>query len=470
MNHAHRPFWIREALAGEASAPPRPLEGTIRAELAIVGAGFTGLWTAILAKQAQPALDVVIIEADLAGAGASGRNGGCVLSWSTKLASLIRLYGEAEGIRLARASEQAILDIDRFVQAHHIDCDWRMHGTLYTATSVAQIGASDAVMDALQTRGLSQWTRLPVDEVRRRAGSRAHLEGWYSPLAATVDPGRLVRGLRRVALAMGVRLYEGTPLSQLSAGQPLTLRTPRGRVVADRAVIAVNAWMGELFPAFRRSIVVVSSDMVITEPNPTALARTGLDRGISVLDSRTFVHYYRSTSDGRVMLGKGGNTFAYGGRIQPSFDAPSSYAESLLQALRRFMPELSDTPMAASWNGPSDRSVTGLPFFGTLPGHTNVWYGLGYSGNGVGPTRMGGEVLASLALGQDNEWTRSPLTHGPLGQFPPEPWRYAGSLLVRNAIRREERAQDASRPVAPWDRWLAGFAASAGKADKGTHP
>jgi putative aminophosphonate oxidoreductase len=467
MNSHRRPFWISEALAAESSGPARPLEGTVRTDLAIVGAGYTGLWTAILAKQAQPDLDIVIIEADVSGGGASGRNGGCVLSWSTKLASLIRLYGETEGIRLARASEQAILDIDRFVREHQIDCEWRLHGTLYTATSAAQIGASDHVMNALAERGLSQWARLPQDEVRRRAGSRAHLEGWYSPLAATVQPGLLVRGLRRVALSMGIRLYEGTPLGALTAGQPLTLHTPRGRVIADRAVIAVNAWMGELFPAFRRSIVVVSSDMVITEPNPQALARSGLDRGISVLDSRTFVHYYRSTGDGRIMLGKGGNTFAYGGRIQSSFDAPTEYADALLLALRRMIPEFSHTPMASSWNGPSDRSVTGLPFFGTLPGHPNVWYGLGYSGNGVGPTRMGGAVLSSLALGLDNEWTRSPLTHGPLGQFPPEPIRYAGSILVRNAIRRQEKAEDENRPVAAWDRWLAGFAASAGKADKG---
>ena len=427
MNNHRRPFWISEALAAEPSGPARPLEGTVRTDLAIVGAGYTGLWTAILAKQAQPDLDIVIIEADVSGGGASGRNGGCVLSWSTKLASLIRLYGETEGTRLAVASEQAILDIDRFVQEHRIDCDWRLHGTLYTATSAAQMGASDSVRAALEARGLSQWSRLPIDEVRRRAGSRAHLEGWYSPLAATVQPGLLVRGLRRVALSLGVRLYEGTPLGELTSGQPLTLHTPRGRVIADRAVIAVNAWMGELFPAFRRSIVIVSSDMVITEPDPSALARMSSSLRTKLL---------------------------------------SGYAGALMLALRRMLPEFSHTPMAASWNGPSDRSATGLPFFGTLPGHSNVWYGLGYSGNGVGPTRMGGAVLSSLALGLDNEWTRSPLTHGPLGAFPPEPIRYTGSILVRNAIRRQEKAEDHNRPVAPWDRWLAGFAASAGKADK----
>ena len=466
MMSTTRPFWIREALAEEGRAPARPLEGRVRTDLAIVGGGYTGLWTAIRAKEAQPNLDIVIIDADVAGGGASGRNGGCVLSWSTKLSSLIRLYGEREACRLVHASEQAILDIDAFVRTHHIDCDWRLDGTLYTATSTAQVGANDAVMAALERRNVCQWARLPLEDVRRRAGSRAHLEGWYSPIAASVQPAKLVRGLRRVALEMGIRLYEGTPLSEMRAGRPVTLMTPRGRLVADRAVLAVNAWMGTLVPSMRRSVVIVSSDMVITKPDPIALERSGLDRGISVLDSRTFVHYYRSTSDGRLMLGKGGNTFAYGGRVQASFDAPSAYEESLTRALRRFLPEFSDTPIDASWNGPSDRSVTGLPFFGQLPGHTNVWYGFGYSGNGVGPTRMGGEILSSLVLGLDNEWTRSPLTHGPLGQFPPEPLRYAGSLLVRNAIRRQERAEEEERRVAPWDRWLAGFAASAGKADK----
>ena len=358
------------------------------------------------------------------------------------------------------------MDIDAFVRLHRIDCDWRLDGTLYTATSQAQVGASDGVMRALEERGLSQWTRLATDEVRRRAGSRAHLEGWYSPVAASVQPGKLVRGLRRVARDLGVRLYEGTPLSRLTGGQRVQLETPRGRITADRAVIAVNAWMGTLFPSFRRSIAIVSSDMVITEPNPTALTRSGLDRGISVLDSRTFVHYYRSTSDGRLMLGKGGNTFAFGGRMLDVFDQPSPYAESLQKALRSFVPEFSHTPIAASWNGPSDRSVTGLPFFGSLPGHSNVWYGFGYSGNGVGPTRMGGEILSSLALGLDNDWTRSPLTAGPLGRFPPEPIRYVGSMIVRNAIRRQERAEDESRAVRPWDRRLASLAASAGKADK----
>lgn len=466
MADRQRPYWLAQALAGESAASAPQLAANTQAELAIVGGGFTGLWAAILAKQRRPTLDVIVLEADVCGAGASGRNGGCVLTWTTKFLTLRRLYGEAEACRLALASEQAVLDIEAFVHTHGIDCEWRRHGTLYTATAPAQVGASDAVMAALAARGISSWQRLPPDEVRHRAGSAVPLEGWFSPQAATVQPGLLVRGLRRVALSMGIRLHESTPMLALEPGSPPRVRTPRATVTAERVVVAINAWMASTFRAFRRSIVIVSSDMVITAPAPGAVAATGLDGGISVLDSRTFVHYYRGTADGRVMLGKGGNTFAWGGRMRPVFDAPSPYRDALGRTLGRFMPELASTPLTASWNGASDRSVTGLPFFGHLHGRPDVFYGLGYSGNGVGPSRMGGEILASLALGEDNAWTRSGLARGPRGEFPPEPFRYLGSLVVRNAIRRQEAAQDRGRRAHRWDAVLAGLATAAGKTDK----
>ncbi|WP_332776785.1 FAD-dependent oxidoreductase [Polaromonas sp.] len=461
-----RPYWLSQALAAENGGPAPALVRDTRAQLCIIGGGFTGLWTAILAKKARPELDVVVLEADVCGGGASGRNGGCALTWSTKFFTLQRLFGETEAVRLVRASEQALLDIEAFCLEHDIACEWRRHGTLFTATSQAQVGTSDAVVAALEARGIYSWQRLPQEELQRRAGSHAHLEGWYSPLAATVQPGQLVRGLRRVALSLGVRLHESTPMLGLEDGSPPVVRTPHGKVTADRVVIAINAWMAGSFREFERSIAIVSSDMVITEPAAQPLAASGLDGGISVLDSRIFVHYYRSTVDGRLMFGKGGNTFAYGGRMLPVFNQPSPYREELTGRLRGFIPELADTPIAASWNGASDRSVTGLPFFGCLRGRPDVFYGFGYSGNGVGPSRMGGELLSSLALELDNEWTRSPLFRGPLGRFPPEPIRFVGSLIVRNAVRRKEAAEDRGRrPFLP-DVMLSRFAAAAGKADK----
>ena len=460
-----RPFWIEQALFHDGELAPA-LQGAQRADVCIVGGGFTGLWTAIQAKRQNPALDIAILEADLCGAGASGRNGGCLLTWSAKFLTLRRLFGEAEAIRLVKASEAAVQHIEDFCRAAGIDAELRRDGTLYTATSRAQVGSLDPVMQALEAAGIRSYFTLPPEEVARRSGSARNLAGVYSPIAATVHPGKLVRGLRRAALAMGIRIYERSPMLDFSRGHPVTVRTPAGPLEAGRLVLAMNAWMASAFPQFERSIAIVSSDMVITERCPALLQQAGLADGVSVLDSRTFVYYYRSTADGRLMLGKGGNTFARGGRIAPVFDQRSPYEAELTAALHAFFPSLAQTPITASWNGPSDRSVSGFPFFGRLDGAPHIWYGFGYSGNGVGPSYMGGQILSSLVLGLDNDWTRSPLVRGPLGLFPPEPIRYVGSIVVRDAIRRKERAEDDGRR--PWlvDRMLSRFANAAGKSDK----
>ena len=462
-----RPFWLEQALKQDTSAPCAPLREHTQADVCIVGGGYTGLWTAIMLKEQNPELDIVIIEADTCGAGASGRNGGCALSWSAKYFTLERLYGMEEAIRLVKESEASIYAIGDFCKKYDVDADYRLDGTLYTATNQAQVGSTDGVVAALERHGINSFTKRPVAEVRRMAGSDKHLEGWFSPAAATVQPGKLVRGLRKVALALGVRIYESTPMTELKQGQPATVVTSGGNIKAKQVVLAINAWMAKAFPEFERTVAIVSSDMVITEPRPDLLEKIGLTSGVSVLDSRIFVHYYHNTPDGRIMLGKGGNTFAYGGRISPVFDEPSPYKDLLRKTLSDFFPAFADVGVAATWNGPSDRSVTGLPFFGRLDKSNNVFYGFGYSGSGVGPCHMGGQILSSMVLGLDNPWTRSPLLNGPPGYFPPEPIRYLGSIMVRNAIRRKEKAEDQDRKPSFIDVKLAKFAAAAGKADKG---
>lgn len=462
-----RPYWLDRALQQEHSKPCAPLQQDAQADVCIVGGGYTGLWTAVMLKEQNPELDVVIIEADICGAGASGRNGGCALSWSAKYFTLERLFGVEEAIRLVKASEQSIYAIGDFCRKYGVDADYRLDGTLYTATNRAQVGATDGVIAALERNGINSFTKRPLADVQRMAGSDKHLEGWYSPAAASVQPGKLVRGLRRVALELGVRLYEGTPMTALKKGLPATVVTAQGQIKANRVVLAINAWMARTFPQFERSVAIVSSDMIITEPRPDLLEKIGLTSGVTVLDSRIFVHYYHNTPDGRIMLGKGGNTFAYGGRMLPVFDQPSPYEKLLRNTLTEFFPAFEGVGIESTWNGPSDRSVTGLPFFGRLEQAHNIFYGFGYSGSGVGPCHMGGKILSSMVMGLDNEWTRSPLLNGPLGYFPPEPVRYLGSLMVRNAVRRKEKAEDYGRRPRLLDISLAKFAAAAGKADKG---
>src|SRR3990167_4815826 len=509
-----RPYWLDQALKTQPDSPCPPLRQNTRADVCIVGGGYTGLWTAIMLKEQNPELDVVIVEADICGAGASGRNGGCALSWSAKYFTLERLFGVEEAIRLVKESEQSIYAIGSFCEKYAVDADYRLDGTLYTATNQAQVVATDGVIAALERNGINSFSKRPLADVQRMAGSDKHLEGWFSPAAASVQPGKLVRGLRRVALALGVRLYEGTPMTGLEEGRPATVVTAQGqiradRVVlainawmaralpqfersvaivssdmiiteprpdllqkidltrADRVVLAINAWMARALPQFERSVAIVSSDMIITEPRPDLLQKIGLTSGVTVLDSRIFVHYYHNTPDGRIMLGKGGNTFAYGVRMLPVFDQASPYEDLLRNTLTEFFPAFEGVGIESSWNGPSDRSVTGLPFFGRLEQSSNIFYGFGYSGSGVGPCHMGWQILSSMVLGLDNEWTRSPLLNGPLGYFPPEPIRYFGSLMLRNAIRRKEHAEDSGRRPRLVDIGLAKFAAAAGKADKG---
>jgi glycine/D-amino acid oxidase-like deaminating enzyme len=224
--------------------------------------------------------------------------------------------------------------------------------------------------------------------------------------------------------------------------------------------------MASQFKQFSRAIAVVSSDMAITKPCPDQLASLGLTHGASICDSRIFVHYFHTTTDGRLMIGKGGNTFAYGSKMIPSFFEASRYKYQLQQAIKRFFPALEHVPVDASWNGGSDRSITGFPFFGHLDDHPAIVYGFGYSGNGVTQSYMGGQILRSLLLELDDQWSRSGFVGGPRGMFPPEPIKWIGSMMVRDAIRRKEAAEDARKQPLWVDNYLSQFAKSAGKADK----
>jgi len=461
-----QPWWFTDALAQENATPRPPLNDTISADVCIVGGGYTGLWTAIQLKQKQPELKVVLIEKGLCGSGASGRNGGCVLTLAPKFLTLKRLFGEAEATKIVQASEAAVYAIRDFCSEYQIEAQLRIDGALYTSTNSAQNGAMDTVVDALSQARCNSWNPLAPSEVQKMAGSERHIEGHFSPIAGSVHPALLVRGLMRAAESLGVIIYENTPMRRLHYGQPASVITQNGKVSAGQVVLAINAWMASQFRQFERSIAIVSSDMIITEPCPELLDELGLQHGASICDSRIFVHYYRTTSDGRLMLGKGGNTFAFGGKMLAEFDQPSRYQTQLRQSLHEFFPSLSKVPIAASWNGASDRSVTGLPFFGQLDGQPNICYGFGYSGNGVSTCYLGGQILSSMVLKEKDGWAQCGLVSGPLGHFPPEPIRWLGSMLVRNAIRRKESAEDREQRPMFYDRILARFANAAGKSDK----
>ncbi|MBW3592063.1 MAG: FAD-binding oxidoreductase [Actinobacteria bacterium] len=434
----HRSLWLREALAGEPLLPSFAGDGS--ADVAIVGGGYVGLWTAIRIKDAEPGCDVAVVERDICGGGASGRNGGFVLPWWPKLETLVGLCGEQEGLRLARATESAVDELGEFCREHGIDAHYVRGGHLWTATTRAQLGAWAEVDAYCRARGVEAFVPLEPEEVAGRTGSPVHLAGVLEPHAATVHPGHLVRGLRRVALERGVRIFEGTRVRRIDRGSPAALHTADGRLTAGRVVLATNAWAAGLRELHTR-LAVISSDIVVTAPVPNRLRELGWAGGECISDSQLQIHYYQARPDGRIVFGKGGWGIAFGGWFGRSFDRHDRRAEDVAADFRRIYPALSDVPVEDAWAGPIDRSAKGLPLIGRLGEREHLLYGVGWSGNGVGPALVGSRMLASLALGRNDEWSSSRLVDADVGTFPPEPARYVGAHLVRAAVARKERAE-----------------------------
>jgi putative aminophosphonate oxidoreductase len=458
----HRSHWLREVLPGEEDCPA--LVGDEPADVAIVGGGLVGLWTALRIKERDPACDVVVLERDVCGGGASGRNGGFVMSWWPKLASLARVCGRDDAVALARASETAIDEIGRYLDEHAIDAAFHRGGWLWTATSAVQMGAWEPLMRLCEEVGAQPFVRLEPEEVARRSGSDRHLAGVLEPAVATVQPAALVRGLRRVALDQGVRIFERTHVRRLGRARPTVLVTAGGRLRADKVVIATNAWAANL-PELHLDLVVISSDIVLTEPIPERLREIGWSGGEAITDSQIMVDYYRTTRDGRIAFGKGGWGIALAGQVPASFDRHLGRARMVAGDLRRYYPALSDVRIVRDWGGPIDRTPDSLPLLGHLGGREQLIYGVGWSGNGVGPSFLAGRILSALALDVDDEWARSALVDRPPRRFPPEPVRFLGAHIVRQAIVRKERAENAGRSPAWVDDQLAKLA-PAGIEDK----
>lgn len=461
----HRSLWLREALALGDEATLPPLRGSVRADVAIVGGGFVGLWTAIRIRERDPGCEVVVLEQDVCGGGASGRNGGMALSWWPKLSSLTARCGAVRAVEIARASEQAVGEIAAFCERHGIDAHVRTAGMLWTATTPAQVGAWEGVLAACERAGLSPFQRLSREEVADRTGSPVHLAGVLEPSAATVQPALLARGLRRVALELGVRIHEGTTMQSFTRERPVRITVDGGgSVTADRLVLANGGWAAQE-PELARAIVVVSSDVVATEPIPERLRAIGWDGGESVTDSQMMVNYYRTTRDGRIAFGKGTAGLAFRNRIGDAYDSNPAHDAIVERELRRTYPMLDGVRVTHGWGGPIDRTPSSLPILGRLGGREHILYGVGWSGNGVAPSVLGGRVLASLALGVRDEWSEIGLVDLPHDRFPPEPARFLGGKLVRAAVVRKEAAELRGARPRRLDVGLAGLA-PAGLEDK----
>lgn len=435
-------------------------------DVAIIGGGFVGLWTAIELKLREPSLDVAVFEARRCGEGASGLNGGFVMSWWPKIGSLARLCGADDARWLADETTRGVVDLGAFLEQHSIDAEYRRSGWLWTATSPRHRGTWTSVVDTARRLGRDDvFVDVSPDDLAARTGSAVHLAGVCEPINGTVHPAKLSLGLARVARSMGVRIHERTRVEKLVRTTPAELILADSTVTAQRVVVATNAWAASL-PELARQFVCVGSAVIATPLIPDRLHAIGWTGGESITDSQTTVTYYRTTRDGRIVFGKGGGRLYYTGEPGDlAFADPVGIAEAT-DDFRRTYPMLADVPVESAWSGPIDRTYDSLPLLGTLPGAPHIAYGIGWSGNGVNPSRIGGRILAELSLGRTSRWTENALVNRSARRFPPEPLRYWGGGLVRRAMLRKDRAEIAGRSPSVADRWLASLAPS-GLEDKG---
>jgi glycine/D-amino acid oxidase-like deaminating enzyme len=439
----HRSLWQDQQTRDDVSQPR--VAGSTRADVAIVGGGYVGLWTALRIKERVPDCDVAVVEAASCGSGASGRNGGQAHAWWSAFGSLIALCGVQEAVHICRASETALDELEALEADSESGFDFRRDGWLWTATTPAQVGGWDGALELCREHGVSPYRPLDRDELLERTGSPVHLAGVVEERAGTLQPARLVAALRARALARGVRIYENSPVLEINRDGAPKLHTPNGTISADRVVLATNAWAAEL-PELRRRLLVVSSEIVATVPVRGRLDAIGWRGGEAICDTQQRVLYYQATPEGRVVFGRGGGLVSPSGRVTAAFARQPRWAADAVHAFRRVYPMLADVPIETDWSGPIDRSLTGLPMFGRLDGNERIFYGVGWSGTGVGPAAVGGRILASLALGIDDEWSACGLVEQPAAErFPPAAVQAVGAPIVRAAVRRQARALDVGR-------------------------
>ncbi|OYD22676.1 NAD(P)/FAD-dependent oxidoreductase [Oceanimonas baumannii] len=450
-------YWLEQA--EPTALNPAALQGHHQVDVAIIGGGFVGLWTALTLKQHEPDIRVMILEQDICGGGASGRNGGMAMSWWPKIGTLSSFCSQEQALFLGHSAEQAISDLGEFCRQHNIDAHFQQRGWLWTATTPAHVDSWNTTLKACERLGVMPFERVSKAEIARLTGSDVHLAGVLERSNATIQPAALARGLRRVAEQVGVEIMEHSGVTELQPGQPVILKTTQGQVLANSVVLATNAWAACL-PELARLIVPVNSSIVVTEPIPDRLQQLGWTGNEAITDSQLMVDYYRTTTDGRIAFGKGTGALSYGSQIGPLFSEDNKGIAMTEADFRRTYSTLEDVEFSHSWSGPIDRTYDSLPVFGQLQDQPNIHYGIGWSGNGVSPSRIGGRILASLALGRQDQWSQCALVNRTCKPFPPEPFRYLGGTLVRNAVIRKEREELAGRPGRALDRMLASLAPS----------
>jgi glycine/D-amino acid oxidase-like deaminating enzyme len=431
-----------DGLPGPLAVRP-PLDGDVEVDVAIVGAGLTGLWTAYYLAEADPGLTIAVLERDVAGFGASGRNGGwCSALFSVSEESLDKRCGPGSGRSQRLAMQATVREVGRVVGAESIDCGFHQGGTVVLARTPAQLARTHEEIAEARDRGVDEadLAFLPPAEARAVVGATGVLGGTFTPHCAAVDPARMVRGLADVVERRGVRLYEQTEVTAIAPG---TVTTTRGTVRARTVVRATEGYTRTL-AGHERDVIPVYSLMIATEPLPDSFwAAHGLADRETFADHRHLVIYGQRTEDGRLAFGGRGAPYHFGSTINPEYDRDDAVHEALRRTLVELFPALSETAITHRWGGPLGITRDWFSSVGMDAGTRMAWAG-GYVGDGVSTTNLAGRTLRDLIIGDATELTALPWVNHRSRRWEPEPFRYvginAGLRLAGSADKAEDRA------------------------------
>jgi glycine/D-amino acid oxidase-like deaminating enzyme len=438
-----RSLW-HATLPAEERMPRPSLPGDAVADVAIAGAGYTGLWTAYALKRADPTLRIIVCEREIAGFGASGRNGGwCSALFAGSRAVTARRHGRDAVIAMQRAMFDALDEIERVVVAEAIDCDWARGGTVQVATAREHVPHMMHELHDHQEWGFGpdDYRVLDPEDARIEIGCEPNYGALFTPHCAAVHPAKLVRALARVVEGLGVTIREQTPVTAIEPGR---LRTTHGDVRAEIVVRATEAFTPDL-PELRRAILPIYSLMIATEPLPDEFwASAGLARRPTFGDFRRMIIYGQRTADGRFAFGGRGAPYHFGSRVRPAFDVDTRVFAQLHATLRSLFPKLGDAAITHRWGGAVAVPRDWYPSVGFDRQAGMAWAG-GYVGDGVSTTNLAGRTIADLVLGHDSPLVQLPWVGHQSPRWEREPWRWLGVNFSRALVESIDRAEASGR-------------------------
>jgi len=445
----YRSFSYWHESSGDELRPRPSLDGSIDVDIAILGAGYTGLWTAWQLLDREPDLRVAIIESEIAGFGASGRNGGwCYASIALSPVELTARYGRDAALAVAEAMSGAVRETQRVAALEGIDADIASSGALEVARAPWQVDRIRAGLEGWQAIGFGDHVEfLDEAETKRRVNVPTALASMWKHDAIAIHPAKLARGLAQAVERRGATIYEQTRVVDYSGGDTPVLRTDRGDVRARRAIVlAGEAYLTRLEKT-RRHAIPLTSNMVITEPlAPAVWEEIGWANRELIGGAGPTGAYIQKTADGRIALGPYWPRYPYNSKITDALDCDDTVLDHARRCVREWFPQVGDVRFTHAWGGvfgmPRDR----MPTMGFNP-RTKVAMGFGYAGSGVATACLSGQVLADLIAGIPSPRTRLPMaTHKPV-EWEPEPFRYLGVTAVqRSFLNLQERIEREGRP------------------------